>query len=84
VAVISTPDEKWGERPLLVIQPRNGEPVDVLRLIDSLRGKVPDWWIPERIAQVRSMPLAASGKIDKNRLRAELDGGDMAVESINA
>lgn len=84
VAVISTPDEKWGERPLLAVQPRNGERIDVRRLIDSLRGKVPDWWIPERIAQVGSMPLAGSGKIDKNRLRAELDAGEILVEAISA
>lgn len=83
VAVIATPDEKWGERPLLVVQPRNGEaPIDGPRLVGSLRGKVADWWIPERIAQVSAMPLAASGKIDKNRLRAELDAGELVVEMI--
>lgn len=82
VAVISTPDEKWGERPLLIVQPRNGEQVDALRLIGSLRGKIVDWWIPERIAKVASMPLATSGKIDKERLRADFDAGEIIPEYV--
>jgi fatty-acyl-CoA synthase len=80
--VISTPDEKWGERPLLVVQPRNGERIDAARLLEALRGKVADWWIPERIAKVEAMPLAASGKIDKNRLRADYEAGEIAAEEI--
>ena len=40
-------------------------------LLDALRGNVASWWIPDRVIQVASMPLAPTGKIDKNRLRAE-------------
>jgi fatty-acyl-CoA synthase len=71
VAVIGRPDEKWGERPVLVVEPRAGQPLDSEALLESLRGKVAKWWIPDRVAQVRSMPLASTGKIDKNRLRAD-------------
>ena len=40
-----------------------------------LRGKVADWWLPDEVLTVKAMPLAATGKIDKNRLRADyLDG----------
>jgi len=70
VAVIGRPDEKWGERPVLVVEPRAGESVDGEALLESLRGKVARWWIPDRVAQVRAMPLASTGKIDKNELRA--------------
>jgi len=82
VAVISTPNEKWGERPLLVVQPRNGKHVDNARLISALRGKVADWWIPQQVAQIASMPLATSGKIDKNRLRADFDAGELVAEDV--
>jgi fatty-acyl-CoA synthase len=71
VAVIGRPDEKWGERPVLVVEPRAGQSLDSEALLESLRGKVAKWWIPDRVAQVRSMPLASTGKIDKNRLRAD-------------
>jgi len=70
VAVIGRPDEKWGERPVLVVEPRAGQSLDSEALLESLRGKVAKWWIPDRVAQVRSMPLASTGKIDKNQLRA--------------
>jgi 3-(methylthio)propionyl---CoA ligase len=82
VAVISTPDQKWGERPLLIVQPREGERSDVPGLIGSLRGKVADWWIPERVAHVSEMPLAASGKIDKRQLRAEYEAGRIVAEEV--
>jgi fatty-acyl-CoA synthase len=71
VAVIGRPDEKWGERPVLVVEPRAGQSLDAQALLESLRGKVAKWWIPDGVAEVRSMPLASTGKIDKNRLRAD-------------
>lgn len=82
VAVISTPHEKWGERPLLVVQPKPGAAVDPGSLVGSLRGKVADWWIPERIAHVDAMPLSGSGKIDKNQLRADYEAGKITSEAV--
>jgi 3-(methylthio)propionyl---CoA ligase len=74
-AVIARPDAKWGERPVLVVQPRHGESVDTGQLYDLLRGKVAKWWLPDLILQVRAMPLGATGKIDKNQLRADYANG---------
>jgi 3-(methylthio)propionyl---CoA ligase len=82
VAVIGRPDEKWGERPLLIVEARNGAEIDADGLIALLRGKVADWWIPDQVARVRAMPLAASGKIDKNRLRADYERGAIAAEPV--
>lgn len=70
VAVIGRVDAKWDERPLLIVQPRQGQALDSQALLRSLRGRVPDWWIPDQLVQIESMPLAATGKIDKNQLRA--------------
>jgi acyl-CoA synthetase (AMP-forming)/AMP-acid ligase II len=82
VAVIGRPDDKWGERPVLVVEPRSGEVIDAGGLIGALRGKVADWWIPDRVARVPAMPLAASGKIDKNRLRADYEAGKIEGEPV--
>lgn len=76
VAVIGRLDAKWGERPVLIVE-SDGK-ADARALLDLLRGKVADWWIPDRVAEIAAMPLAASGKIDKNRLRADYEAGKIA------
>lgn len=70
VAVVARRDPKWGERPVLIVQPRSGEKIDSDGLRLSLEGKIAHWWIPDEVHVVSAMPLAATGKIDKQALRA--------------
>lgn len=70
VAVIGRADDKWGERPVMVIEPRQGHAVNDNEVIAALKGRVADWWLPDRIVSVPAMPLAATGKINKTELRA--------------
>jgi acyl-CoA synthetase (AMP-forming)/AMP-acid ligase II len=79
-AVIGRADARWGERPVLIVEVRQGASIDAQSLIAALRGKVADWWLPDRIVQVEAMPLAATGKIDKNQLRADYGHGGVVVE----
>ena len=83
VAVIGRPDDKWGERPVLIVESRRGHRVDALALLEQLRGEVADWWIPDQVVEVRAMPLAATGKIDKNRLRADYADGKIDLKGAN-
>lgn len=70
-AVIGRADDKWGERPVLVVELRRGHDLDSAALLETLRGEVMDWAIPDQVVQVSTMPLTATGKIDKNSLRAD-------------
>ena len=71
VAVVARAHAKWGERPILVIEPRKGAEIADAALLDVLRARVAPWWLPDAIVRVTAMPLATAGKIDKTRLRAE-------------
>jgi fatty-acyl-CoA synthase len=82
-AVIARPDAKWGERPVLIVELRQGVSVDAQMLLEFLRGRVASWWIPEQILRVDAMPLAVTGKIDKQQLRADYANGKISVEGDN-
>jgi fatty-acyl-CoA synthase len=74
-AVVGRPDEKWGERPILLVELREGAPVSDEALLAPLRGRVAPWWIPDAVFRLPQMPLASTGKIDKMRLRGDYGGG---------
>jgi fatty-acyl-CoA synthase len=70
-AVIGIRDEKWGERPLLIVVPEPGASAEKDAILASLRGKVADWWIPENVVFVEDLPHTATGKISKRTLREQ-------------
>jgi len=68
-AVIGVPHPKWDERPLLVVKLRAGETATAAEMLAHLDGKVACWWTPDEVQFVDEMPLGATGKIDKKKLR---------------
>jgi fatty-acyl-CoA synthase len=68
-AAIAIPDDRWGERPLLIIVPRAGCTPDPAAIRDFYRGKVAGYAIPDRVEVVASIPHGATGKILKTELR---------------
>ncbi|MEA1941788.1 MAG: long-chain-fatty-acid--CoA ligase [Pseudomonadota bacterium] len=71
-AAVGMPHPKWQERPLLVVQLKEGvEKSDETRasIVDYLRGEVPKWWVPDGVEFIDEMPIGATGKILKTKLR---------------
>jgi 3-(methylthio)propionyl---CoA ligase len=68
-AVIGIPHEKWDERPLLVILPKEGETPSKDDVLAFLDGKIAKWWMPDDVVLVGEIPHTATGKIRKKTLR---------------
>lgn len=67
-AVIGVPHPKWEERPLLIIEPHEGQAPTAEDIREHLASRVAKWWLPDDIVFDR-IPLTATGKIDKKALR---------------
>src|SRR6059058_2570971 len=68
-AVIGVYHPKWDERPLLIVQLKQGESAtreDILKYMD---GKIAKWWMPDDVVFVDGIPHTATGKILKTALR---------------
>ena len=68
-AVIGVFHPKWEERPLMVVVPRDGRSPDRNTINAYLAGKVAKWWLPDDVVLVDELPLTATGKVQKSRLR---------------
>lgn len=76
-ALIGVPDEKWGERPLAIVVPREGgaeritaEAVKEHLLKYVADGVIRKWAVPGRYIFVKELPKTSVGKIDKKMLRS--------------
>jgi fatty-acyl-CoA synthase len=71
-ACIAAPHPKWDERPLLVVVKKPGAEVTRDALLAFYDGKVAKWWTPDDVVFVDAIPLGATGKMQKNKLREQL------------
>jgi fatty-acyl-CoA synthase len=70
-AVIGIAHPKWDERPLLIVVKKPGVEVSREELLRFYEGKVAKWWLPDDVQFVDAIPLGATGKILKTRLREQ-------------
>jgi fatty-acyl-CoA synthase len=70
-ACIGVAHPKWDERPLLVVVRRPGSELTRAQLLDYFNGKVARFWMPDDVVFVDALPMGATGKIQKNKLREE-------------
>ncbi len=73
VAVVGRPDEHWGEIVVAYLTVDDGAELDTEDVRQYCRERLAAYKVPEHLVVVSEMPLNASGKILKRRLR-ELDG----------
>lgn len=73
-AAIGIPHPKWDERPLLLVVPRPGAQVCPDAVREYLCSRVANWWLPDAVEVVQSLPHTGTGKIDKKNLRDQFRG----------
>jgi fatty-acyl-CoA synthase len=72
-ACISVPHPKWDERPVLVIEKKPSVIKSDEELKESIlqffEGKIAKWWTPNDVIVIDKIPLTATGKMLKMKLR---------------
>ncbi len=69
-AVIAARHPKWDERPVLIVVPVKGAVVTPASVLAFYEGKIAKWWLPDAVLVVDELPHTATGKLQKNTLRA--------------
>jgi 3-(methylthio)propionyl---CoA ligase len=70
-ACIAAFHPKWDERPLLVVVKKPGAELTREALLAFYEGKIAKWWTPDDVVFVDAIPLGATGKMQKNKLREQ-------------
>ena len=71
-ACIGVAHPKWDERPVVVVVKRPGLELTREELLASYEGKIAKWQIPDDVIFAESIPLGATGKMQKMKLREQL------------
>ena len=73
-ACIGVAHPKWDERPVVAVVRRPGSEVTREELLRFYEGRTAKWQIPDDVIFVEAIPIGATGKILKTRLREQLRG----------
>ena len=68
-ACIGMAHPKWDERPIVVVVRKPGASLEREELLKFYEGKIAKWQIPDDAVFVESIPIGATGKMLKTKLR---------------
>ncbi|MNT96691.1 Long-chain-fatty-acid--CoA ligase [compost metagenome] len=71
-ACVGMPHPKWDERPIVVVSKKPGAEVSREELLAFYEGKTAKWQIPDDVVFLDAIPLGATGKMLKTKLREQL------------
>lgn len=69
--ILAEPDEIWGERPVLVVEPKPDGTFSLESLYAYLKTRLSKIQMPDRVAVLDRFPRTPTGKIDTERLRKQ-------------
>ena len=68
-AVIGVASTKWGERAMACVVAAEGAELSSDDILTWLDGRVPKWWMPDRVEFIDEVPKTSVGKFSKKTLR---------------
>jgi len=71
-ACIGVPHPKWDERPVVAVVKKPDTELTREALLHFYEGKLAKWQIPDDVVFVDAIPLGATGKMLKTKLREQL------------
>ena len=71
-ACIGMPHPKWDERPIVAVSLKPGAQLTREELLQFYEGKTAKWQIPDDVVFLDAIPIGATGKMLKMRLREQL------------
>ncbi|MBI3231131.1 MAG: long-chain-fatty-acid--CoA ligase [Burkholderiales bacterium] len=71
-ACIGMRHPKWDERPLLVVVKKPGVELSKEEILQFYEGKIAKWWTPDDVVFIEAIPLGATGKVLKTKIRETL------------
>ena len=77
VAVIAVPDPRWEERPLVILTALDGHQIDYEDVRRFMSAQMAKFMVPEYWAAIPNLPKTSVGKIDKRKLREDVDAGKL-------
>ncbi len=69
VAIIPVAHPKWGQRPVMVAETKEGFKIEIEEVKEFLSDKIAKIKIPDQVYQVPELPRTAIGKIDYKELK---------------
>lgn len=77
VAVVAIPDERWGERPLVLVVLKPGQAVEAAQIQARVQaevdaGRLSRYAVPDQVRFVDALPRTSVGKLNKRAMRETL------------
>lgn len=70
---VGAPHPTLGQGIVVIASAREGQALDVEALLAACRRHLPPYMVPHAVVERPSLPLSANGKIDRGRLRREVE-----------
>ena len=72
-AVVAQPHPKWDERPVALVVLNEDQSVSTDQVLEHCVSRFARWQLPDDVIPVDSLPLTSTGKLDKKKIRANLE-----------